>query len=645
MDEEPSPQVGWAAVAGASMDGLGVTVDGAFTRANDALAATFGCEEPAALVGDPWRQWYQPEEHDRLADVVADVVDGSPWRGRVTGRRADGSAVAQELSLRRGAAGEAVVWAVRDVEAEVARERELERFETLVDTLDDGVYVLDEELRFTFVNDAVCRMAGRPREEMVGTPVAEFFRYDEEYDVAEDIRERVLAGDTSVGTAEGTVVGEEGTDVRLEARYRLHPEPDGAFRGSVGVLRDVTERVQRERELERQRDELATVDRINRLLLDVVRELVRTPTREAVERTVCERLTDAERYRFAWIGQRAFDADRIAPRTTAGAVEGFLDAVPFGADAETAGDEPVGRALRTGRVQVANAAASSAPWGEAALDRGFRSTVAVPIRHDDTVYAALAVYASRADAFTEREQEGIAILGETIGYIINAIRNRRLLFADSVVELAFDVTDGESLLARTAATLECTLSLVGVVDTGSSLHLYVEVDDVAPEAVLAAVADEPALERSRVIAGEGDRRRVALTLADSPLVGPVRAAGATLESAVVDPRGARLVVEAPAAADIRDVVATVRAGFDRAELVARRARDRSGAEAGLPASLLDGLTDRRRRALEIAYHSGYFEWPRASTAEEVADSMGIAAPTLHYHLRKGESGLLSVLFD
>jgi predicted DNA binding protein len=44
--------------------------------------------------------------------------------------------------------------------------------------------------------------------------------------------------------------------------------------------------------------------------------------------------------------------------------------------------------------------------------------------------------------------------------------------------------------------------------------------------------------------------------------------------------------------------------------------------------------------LTSAYYAGYFEWPRANTAEEVADSLGISPATLHEHLRTAERKLL-----
>jgi predicted DNA binding protein len=49
------------------------------------------------------------------------------------------------------------------------------------------------------------------------------------------------------------------------------------------------------------------------------------------------------------------------------------------------------------------------------------------------------------------------------------------------------------------------------------------------------------------------------------------------------------------------------------------------------------LTDRRYEVLEEALDRGYYEWPREITNEE----LGFTRPTLHEHLRKAQSKLLS----
>lgn len=61
--------------------------------------------------------------------------------------------------------------------------------------------------------------------------------------------------------------------------------------------------------------------------------------------------------------------------------------------------------------------------------------------------------------------------------------------------------------------------------------------------------------------------------------------------------------------------------------------------------VFDDLTDRQSEAIEAAYRTGYFDWPRESTAENVAASMAISSPTLHRHLRKAQNELLTEFFD
>ncbi|MDL0123161.1 helix-turn-helix domain-containing protein, partial [Halobacterium salinarum] len=63
------------------------------------------------------------------------------------------------------------------------------------------------------------------------------------------------------------------------------------------------------------------------------------------------------------------------------------------------------------------------------------------------------------------------------------------------------------------------------------------------------------------------------------------------------------------------------------------------------ASLHDALTDKQAAVLRAAFHAGYFEWPRESTAEDLAADMGVTAPTLHNHLRRAQQKLLATVID
>ena len=85
--------------------------------------------------------------------------------------------------------------------------------------------------------------------------------------------------------------------------------------------------------------------------------------------------------------------------------------------------------------------------------------------------------------------------------------------------------------------------------------------------------------------------------------------------------------------------------YPESSLVAKRTIDRPIVTTRQYREALIGeLTERQLETLRAAYLAGYFAWPRASQAEVVADSMGIAASTWLRHLRHAEAKLVTWFF-
>ena len=505
--------------------------------------------------------------------------------------------------------------------------------------MNDIVYVIGTDGQLHLWNETLTRRLGYTDAELRAMHPKRLVPEDQHefvpglYDEVSDIADRRVEVDLL--TTDGERITHEFTATTFE-----DPETGEQFR--CGVARDITDRLERERRLERQRDDLATLDRISELLLETTRELVESSSREAVERTVCERLAASELYQFAWVGEPAFDGDRIGPRVQAGDGRGYLDAVSITVDGNETGRGPAAEAMRTGEVQVANIDDESfEPWHEEAAARGFESVAAVPIHHGNAVYGVLVVYATRPDAFSEREQAGFDVLGRTVGFVVHAARSRELLFADAVVELEFRAEDMP--FTRLATACNCTVDLEGYVASTDRWVLYLDVDGAPASDVTSAAADEEAVLQTRAIDGDGDR--VEIVVGTSSLFQTVADAGGTVRTASADPDGGRLVVEAPVAADVRAVVEHLTDAYPGLTLQARRDRDRDVATVGRPGGVLEELTDRQREALTAAFRAGYYDWPRGSTAEDVAGALDLAPATLHGHLRKAERRLLSALLD
>lgn len=168
-----------------------------------------------------------------------------------------------------------------DITDRKQRERELEQYETIVDTVPVGIFVLDEEARIVGGNDRSAEMLGYEFEELTDEPFQRLIE-DGVFDssVVEDYLERVrtlLSDDTQAEqmTLEHPVTV-NGDERILESTIALRPF-DAEFRGTIGVLRDITEERRRERELQRQNerldefaDELEHRERVLREMYDII---------------------------------------------------------------------------------------------------------------------------------------------------------------------------------------------------------------------------------------------------------------------------------------------------------------------------------------------------------------------------------------
>ena len=148
----------------------------------------------------------------------------------------------------------AVCAVVTDITDYKRRERELRRYEAMVNAMRDATCIYDADGRFETVNDYLVDFYDTPREALIGRQ-SRLVEHVRESEPDCDPYEELVAGDREQcrGEYEGAIRG-EGRDV---IDYRLtRLTVDGEFEGVVGVGRDVSDRRERERRLERQNERL-----------------------------------------------------------------------------------------------------------------------------------------------------------------------------------------------------------------------------------------------------------------------------------------------------------------------------------------------------------------------------------------------------
>jgi len=591
-----------------------------------------------------------PEDRDRVFDAAMEAVE-TDGQLRVEFRLADEPDrwLLTEAERQQVVDGpDRVVGTVRDVTERKERERELvereQRLRAVIESSPDAIAMKGLDGRYRVVNEAMLEAAGCTRAALRGRTADEVFN-DEIASRLERNREAVLGSESARVTEERF----PGEDDEHRVRLTTAPlwDPDGEIQGTVAIARDVTE-------LERQHAELERLTAIQGLVHESVRALTDATTRPEIEETVCERLVDSEFYRAAWVGSRDHSSGEVTPDHVAGGddIREYLESVTVTVDTSESGQGPGGTAYRSGEVQVIeNVRADPAfePWREAALDHGFESVAVVPLTHGSTTHGILALYTDRTDAFGEREVAGFATLGEAVGFALSATQHRRLLESDSVLELEFEVTSGGPFMDATAER-DCRFVFENAVLGRDGLVIdYLTVEGADPELGAEIGRDFDALESIRRIGdGSGDADdgpHFEMRWRDSVFQYLAEAGAQGMRGVVEDGIGT-MFVEAPGDIDVRQITDAMLARFGEVDLVAKREREprevpwwRTHGDIGAT------LTDRQRAILQAAYYSGYYEWPRDTDAETLADSMGVASTTLLQHLRKGHGRVLEALFE
>ncbi|WP_265110202.1 bacterio-opsin activator domain-containing protein [Halosolutus halophilus] len=418
----------------------------------------------------------------------------------------------------------------------------------------------------------------------------------------------------------------------------------------VRTIHHAIERAKQERERLRQREQLEALNRLNRIGHDITHAVITTETRAELEQQVCDRLVEPDGYRFAWIGSVDPGNSDVVPKAAAGVEEGYLDEIEVTTDEdEPTGQGPAGTAIRTGSVQVVNDATIDAefePWREPARERGYRSTAAIPIVHEDLVYGVIGVYSSSPRAFTGPETTILARIGDVIAHAITAIERRDALVSDAVIELEFRVGEMAEELVELSVTEECTIEFEQLVQGDETLLAYGSATDVSEEAFRDAVDETDGISDVRVLAARREAFEFELVApAAVSLFETIATHGGRVASATIADGEFRFVVELPRGRDTRQMIELIRDQHADTTYLAQRTTERSErGRSGSTSVVEEELTEKQRAAIETAYFAGYFDWPRESTGEEIAERLGISPATFNQHLRTAERKFFDSVF-
>lgn len=243
-----------------------IDADGRISYASPAVERILGYDSEA-LEGERYAEHQHPDDREATATAVerleADPGETAVIETRI--RHADGSWRWLEASVQSRFDDEligGILVTGRDISERKAREREFEalasEYRTLLDTVDDGIFFLavtgerGQEFRFERVNRTYEEQTGLTSEEMKDRTPKQVFGEDIGAELEANYRRCVGAG--------GSISYQEEVPVETGARFwqtNLTPVvEDGEVRRLIGITRNVTGQVRRQRQLRSQNEQL-----------------------------------------------------------------------------------------------------------------------------------------------------------------------------------------------------------------------------------------------------------------------------------------------------------------------------------------------------------------------------------------------------
>ncbi|TMT85625.1 PAS domain-containing protein [Haloterrigena sp. H1] len=603
------------------VDPVVAVADGTITYANAAARDAFEIgdadRDAATALGARW---------NRLATAIDETTVGTARRIDLSGddggarihRGTDGATI----TFDRGSAGsdsdDELDGSSAGTSDRLVKDRALEEAPV-------GITISDPDLDdnpLVYVNDAYEEMTGYEYDEVVGRNCR--FLQGEESD-EDAIAEMAAAIDEDRPvTVEIKNYRKDGTEFWNEVTIAPVRDEDDRVTHYVGFQNNITARKEAELALERRTEELEYIlDRVEGLIQDVTDVVAGSTDRSELEAEVCERIAAEDAYSGAWIGERNPATDTINVRSSVGASP---DRDRLGTDTE----HPAVETLAT---------------GEPAVDTADGTTVAAfPLSYNDIEYGVLTIRTERTRAVDDRETVILSALARAVASGVNARETSRVLTTDAVVAVELEVTDRALAPVALSADAECQLEYRrSVHNTGDETASLFTATGASADELTAAAADLPDVD-CRVVVERDEEVLIELRGADD-LVGWLSERGVRTQAIDSEAGRARLTLEIPRSANVRAVVEAVEDRYTGTDIVSFQQREREGeTREEFAAGLEEALTDRQFGALQRAYLGGYFEWPRPTTGEELAQSMGVSRPTFHEHLRTAEAKLCRAFF-
>lgn len=407
-----------------SPEGITIYIDAKIVYINKEALRLMGAKTKEQLLGKSVVDFIHSDNHDlvieRMKQVAMAPVNVALPTVEEKYRKLDGSEFYAELKAMHIIfdGKPAVQLAGRDITYRKTAEAKIikseNEFRTVWENSANGLRLTDESGTIIRVNKSFCQIFESTKEKIEGRTVADIYKAKDKDKTLNKYIERFENGilDAQVEKEFELFSGSKKW-FQIESSYL---DIEGEKRLMLGIFTEITERKQAE-------DRVRHLTRLYALLSQVNQAIVRINSIDELFNKICQVAVEYGQFQMAWSGVVDTLANKLVPVASFGHVDGYLDLLSITLnDDEHRG--PAASAIFLNELVICNNIEVDdlmKPWRHEALKRGYKSSVAVPIRRNGEVFSILNLYASEIDFFSDDEQKLLIEVGEDISFAISVL--------------------------------------------------------------------------------------------------------------------------------------------------------------------------------------------------------------------------------
>jgi len=406
-----------------------ISPDNKFVQVNDTVRDIFGYSQQQ-LLGKSIHDFTIPDDLDEstklFRSVIAGQIDGYSEEKRCM--RKDGSIIYISMlteSVRKDDGTiDYLVAFFRDITKRKLSETELRKSEARLRKAQHiahlGFWEIDlisDELFFSDEIFSICAL-DRSKFDNSRSIFSKMIHPDDYGRVKQERQDSIKTGIPF--NTEYRIIRADGEVRYVHSQGEVIRNDQGEAIRMVGTLQDITDRKISEIALYKS-------NRALRVLNESTHTIVHATSGQEMIDTVCKTIVETGGYRFAWVGYaRSDESKTVYPVAKAGYEAGYLNNY-FSWSSEIKRFDPVSDAISTGKLSLVKNLTDDDVYTSirnAALERGYRSEIALPLNAGNKAFGALMIYASEPDAFDNEEILLLTSLADDLAFGILSLHSR-----------------------------------------------------------------------------------------------------------------------------------------------------------------------------------------------------------------------------